>query len=227
MPAPESQSESMVLSSIGPLIRAALSSTPFAGGVAALWCEWDTSRRFKRVESTVKELGDELSRSKTFDPSKLGEAEMQLLEDGLERAAREHREAKRSMFARLLATNWVRTETPFDERLLFHRALDEFDEVHLMLLHILRDAHQKGEELVQSKDLCARAFGSDADDQAKFGIFVPALNKLAAEYGFVRRKADSDGRLMLGINPDGLVFHVNCLLAPLGRRFIESLQPHA
>jgi len=211
-----------VLAPIAVLLRAGLSSLPFGGGVAALWSEWDTSRRFDRVESTIRQIAAALSHAKGFDPRKLSDAEMQLLEDALQSASREHREDKRSLFALLLAANWSRTDAPFDERLLFQRALDEFEPVHLQLLKLLSEAHEKGEETVPSRDVCNRAFGADASDEIQFSIFVPALNKLAAEYGFVRRRGAGHGNLF-NVNPDGLVFHVLCSLSPLGRRFVDSL----
>ena len=217
------QTETMPFSLIGSLVRAGLNTAPFAGGIASLWSDWDTSRRFGRVELAIRNLGEQLSHVKAFDPSRLGDPEMQLLEDVLQRVAREHREVKREMFVRLLAANWVHVELPFDERLLFQRALDEFDQVHLQLMGALGDAHRHGRELVPSEELCRLVFGEAADEQTRYGVFVPALNKLAAEYGFVRRRGMGHGKLMSGINPDGLVFHVNCLLGPLGRRFLESL----
>lgn len=171
----------------------------------------------------VRDLRERIARSETFNPSQLGDPEMQLLEDALDRVAREHRKEKREMFARLLAANWTHVESSFDERLLFQRALDEFEELHLKLLRILRNANQEGQDHVHSHTLFERLFGDDADDENKFGVFVPALNKLASEYGFVRRRGERDGKLMVGINPEGLVFHLECLLLPLGTRFLVFL----
>jgi hypothetical protein len=212
----------MSVSVFGSIVRAGLSTAPFTGGVATLWSEWSTHRRFVRVEDAIRKLGEELVNCETFDPTKLGEPEMQLLEDVLERIAKEHREVKQARFAKLLASNWVNTHRSFEERLLFQRAFDEFDDVHLRLLQILNAEHKTGVITVPAGALCKSIFGEAADEETNYGVFVPALNKLAAEYGFVRRRAQSSG-LMTNINPDGLVFHTDCLLLPIGRRFIESI----
>jgi hypothetical protein len=178
--------ESSSLSLFGAVVRAALNTAPFTGGIASLWSDLLMDRQMKRVQSAIQEMAEQLLRLKTFDPSRIGEAEMHLLDDALQRVAREHREEKRKMFARLLAVNWVNVTTPFDERLYFQQALDDFNQIHLRLLHLLRLEHKSGREAVPSADLCSLAFGTGLDEETKFGVFVPALNKIAAQYGLVR-----------------------------------------
>jgi hypothetical protein len=219
----DKQSQPRLPSIISSIVRAGLSSAPFTGGVASLWSDWESNCRLKRIELAIGQLGENLSRIKSFDPSQLGDAEMQLLEDALQRIAREHRQGKRATFVQILASNWINSNASFDERLLFQRAFDEFDPVHIQILQTLQNEHKHGKETVVSTDLCNLMFGENADEQAKFGVYVPALNKLAAEYGFVRRRATNDGRIMVGIEPEGLVFHLNCRLLPLGYRFLESI----
>ncbi len=130
------------------------------------------------------------------------------------------------MFAQLLASKRVNTGSSFDERLLFQRAFDEFDAVHIQILQALAACHARGWETLPADRLCNEVCGEEPDDQTKFGVFVPAFNKVAAEYGFVRRRGTNSGDIMLGINPDGLVFHVVCLLLPVGKRFLDSLFPN-
>jgi hypothetical protein len=221
----DDKSQSNLPAMMGAIVRASLSTAPFTGGLASLWADWDTSRRFVRVEETIRELGIHLSRVKSFESTNFGDAEMHLLEDTLQRVSREHREEKRAQFAQLLASNWVNHDRAFDERLLFQRALDEFDAIHIQILRALSRAHAEGKETVTANDLCSIIFGENPSEEFKFGVFVPALNKVAAEMGFVRRRGQNDGRILIGINPDGLVFHVDCLLMSQGQRFLDSVFP--
>jgi hypothetical protein len=214
---------------IGSVVRAGLNTAPFAGGIASLWSDWDTSRRFKRVESAIRELGETLSSiGNRFDPSRLGEAEMQLLEQTMGRLSREHREWKRSYFVKLLASSWTNVDRSFEERALFERALDDIDHVHLKILQFLKREADQNAEPIRINDLYDKLFPS-AEADFKFGVFMPAMNMLAAQFGFIRRKALGDGKLMRNINPDGLTFMAAATLVPLGRRFIDSLDlkaPH-
>ena len=219
-----SDARSNVGSIFGSIVRAGLNTAPFTGGIASLWSDWDTSRRFQRVERAIADLIAELdSLREKFDPQQLGEAEMQLLEIGLERISREHREGKRKLFVQLLATSWVETTIRFDERRRFIDALDAFDETHLGILRFLRARGEAGLEPIAVTQLLTEAFASRSDEEFKFSIFMPAMNQLAAEYGFVRRRRDekTGGVLMRGINSDGLTFHAVCLLSALGKRFID------
>jgi len=227
----DKESQPLAVSSVmGSVVRAGLNTVPFAGGIASLWADWDTSRRFHRVEAAIIELGKSLSSvGDRFDPSRLGEAEMQLLEQTLERLSREHREWKRSYFVKLLASNWINVDRPFEERALFERALDEVDHVHLKILHFLKNEADLNADPIRINELYDSLFPA-AEPDFKFGVFMPAMNLLAAQFGFIRRKAINTGKTMLGVNPDGLTFMAAAILAPLGRRFIDSIDlnaPHA
>jgi hypothetical protein len=202
---------------LGPVVRAGLNTAPFTGGLASLWSDWDTSRRFRRVEDAIADLGRLLSSNSTFDPSKLSDAEMHLLEDTLNRVSREHREEKRRRLVNLLASAWTETSRPFDERILFNRAADEFEEVHLRVLAKLYAACPNN---LHMNDLLQQTFGI-VDEYFKFGPFLGAVNALAAQYGFVRRKSVDSG-LLVGVNPDGLALHAACIITPLGQRFYEA-----
>ena len=127
------QSRELIPTPFGSVVRAALNAFPLGGVVACAWSEWDTSRRFSRIEETLNELRELLElHSDRFDAHVLREPEMQLLESALDKVQREHREAKRRHFARLLAYSWTTgVERPFEERMRFIAALDEFDELHI------------------------------------------------------------------------------------------------
>jgi len=51
-------------SAMGAAIRAGLNSAPFTGGLASLWSEWDTSRRFQRIDEAVRQLVEALDKVK-------------------------------------------------------------------------------------------------------------------------------------------------------------------
>ena len=110
----------------------------------------------------------------------------------------------------------------------FIDALDSFDDVHLGVLRPLRFRQESGLESIPVTELLTEVFPHGTDDDFKFSVFMPAMNRLAAEYGFVRRRAEkTGGRIMLGINPDGLSFHALCVLSPLGIRFVQFLDGEA
>lgn len=215
---------SLVRAITGPAIRAVLNSAPFTGGVASLWSDWDSSRRFARVEKTMQDLASRLEAIKpAFDPNRLGEAEMQLLEDVLERVSREHREWKRRCFVELLAANWVNTSLPFEERHLFDRALDRFEEIHIRILRLLARRAQDNLEPIHANELYRKVLGGSTDEEVKFGVFMPAMTMLSSEFGFIRRRGEDSGSKMFNVNPDGLAFHTKCLILPRGQSFISSL----
>jgi hypothetical protein len=207
------------------VVRAGLSTAPFAGGIASVWSDWDSSRRFARIDRAVRELALALDRmGSRFDPTRLGEAEMQLLEQILERISREHREWKRAHFVNLLASDWVHVETPFEEREHFGRALESFDHIHLRIMSHLDERARQDLDPIDVNDLYRSIAADAAGEEFKFGIFMPAMNMLAGDFGFVRRRAPKDtGVLMRGVNPDGLTFHCLCLLLPQGQRFMRFL----
>jgi hypothetical protein len=211
---------------ISAVVRAGLNAVPVAGGaLASLWSDWDSYRRNQRVDEMLKELVKRLSQIKEFDPNKIGPAEMQLLEDMLQRAGREHREEKRKMFAALLASNWVNTKSPFEERQLFQRALDDFNDVEIALLKSLEDAEGEGSQGATGLELCKKICGGLEDEATKFGVFLPALTKVAAVFGFVRREGIRPIGIWAGdIDPDNAVLRGKCVLLPLGQRFLASIR---
>jgi hypothetical protein len=215
-------SSSATMSVFGSIVRAGLSIAPGTGGIASLWGDWDISRRFARVEGWIEDVASTLeARRDMFDPSRLSDAEMQLLEHTLNCVSREHRDWKRKQFANLAASNWIHTERPYEERELFIRALDDFDLIHLKILHTLES--RQALEPISATTLYEEVFAGNVSDENKFGVFMPAMNSLAAEYGLVRRRGQRDGKIMMNINPDGLTFHCLCLLSPAGERFVEFL----
>ena len=89
------------------VVRAGLAAVPYIGGtLATAWSDWDTGRRFRRVEHTLAEIVRRLQEmGKLFEPDRIGDAEMQILEAVLSRVQAEHRENKRCRFASLVASD--------------------------------------------------------------------------------------------------------------------------
>src|SRR6266850_5095423 len=93
---------------VSSICKSLLNTAPFTGGIASLWSDWESDRRFARVEHFINQLANELQRhSPRFKSEELTDAEMQLFEATLQRVSVEHREGKRCRFARLLASGWT------------------------------------------------------------------------------------------------------------------------
>jgi hypothetical protein len=221
----ELEGGSLTASVIGSIVRAGLNSAPFTGGIASLWSDWDTSRRFARVEAAIRQLMTILDGLQDrLAQATVGEPEMQLLEDAINRIAREHREHKRMQFVNVIASNLIYTSRSFDERSLFIRALDRLDELHFRILKLLRQRHNDGLEPIHANELYREIFGDRPDEESKYGLFVPAMVTLAMEFGFVRRRSASEGKLMTSVNPDGLQLTTVCSIFPIGVRFLDSIE---
>jgi hypothetical protein len=209
-------------------VRAGLNALPFGGVVASLWSDWDTNRRHQRIEETLDQLRLKLERliPSDYDASHIGEAEMQLLEDALNRVAREHREWKRRAFAHMIAACWTRTEHPFDERLTFLRALDDFSEIHIHVLRLLAAAGEDGPHFraIRESVTAEQACEEDQDSQ-----LIPVLESLASDYRFIQRgigMISGSGRPLNSHNlsPENIAKNCEHRITAAGRRFLQFLQ---
>lgn len=214
-------------STFGSVVRTGLALIPSVGGaLSTAWAEWDTTRRFKRVEAAVNQLGSIL-RALEISTDKLGEAEMHLLEDGLNRISREHREDKRSAFVRLIASCFLHPEIPFEERQAFLRALDEFNDIHIRVLALLRD-HQ-GKDFPSYTVIADHLFSSGADKPEMNSILVPAMEQLASGYGFVYRGwelSGGGGHILTStrLSPENIAKKCEHEITPLGLRFLNFIE---
>ena len=215
------------LSRLGPVVRPILAAFPYAGGsLATLWSEWDTSRKFKRVEGTVLEILRNLElRGDRYDFRRLGDAEMQILEAALEKAQSEHREAKRKRFARLVAAAWTdHIERPFEERMRFVRALDELDETHVGILAFL--AQQADEGRYPNYPEVGDAVGIAENERDE--VLLPALDTLASGHGFIRRAwglASGQAGVLISetLSVEGIARNCEHTITEAGRRFLEAV----
>ena len=214
----ESKSKLVISSSV----RAVLSSAPFTGGLASMWADWDSQRRQERVDEILKKMQLRLIKLESqFNPNQLTDSELHLLEIGLEYASREHREWKRKLFADLLAVCWIEVDKSFEDREHFLRALDAITPLELAILYELEKANAN----FDPKKLAELLRPSNADDLWRSAYFLPAMTRLATDFGFIRRtKEDGNGKLMFGLNPDGLAFHCVLSLQERGKDFLNYIR---
>jgi hypothetical protein len=215
-------------STFGSVVRTGLALIPAVGGaLATAWAEWDTTRRFNRVEEAVGQLRRFIEERK-ISADKLGEAEMHLLEDGLNRISREHRKDKRSAFVRLIASCWLHPETPFEEREAFLRALDEFSNTHIRVLASLRDHREK--DSPKYDQIADSLFSGGFDKTERDSILVPVMERLASGFGFIERAYDfsykGDGGIIPSkrMSPETIAKWCEHRITPLGLRFLNFIE---
>ncbi len=221
------EKESRPFSKWGPLVRTGLAAIPYAGGaMATAWSEWDTKRRFDRVGQSIGEICIALEAVRErFDPERIGEPEMQILEAVLNRVQSEHRERKRCRFAKLVASAWTEErDQPFEERMRFVRALDELDELHVRILAYL--AEQKDADKTPEYAEIGEVAGVPEDERDQH--LLPALNTLASSYGFIRRAwgmSSGEGSILFSKNlsPEGIARKCEHLITDVGIRFLRAI----
>lgn len=211
---------------LGKVVGPGLATIPvFGGALSASWSQWDTSRRFKRIESFIADMVQMLERlGRSFDPTNIGDAHMQLLEEVLRRVQIEHRENKRKHFAELIVSTWHENcKRPFKENMSFVRALDEFDDLHIDILHMLRSVdNEKYPTYVEIGDHL-RILEQDRDR-----ILIPALDRLASGYGFIKRAwgmQKQEGAVLFtqNLSPEGIARKCEHTLTETGSRFLVAI----
>lgn len=226
-----SDQDSTPLRSFRSLVGPGLAAIPVIGGpLSALWSQWDAKRRFERIDSALTELTRILTTQQAqLTIEELADDEMQLLEFALQAVQHAHTEERRKQFARLVAHCWTDMQAlPFDERMLFVQALSDFNDMHLRTLAILNNAGTGGSvpyELIRSE-----VASSLPNDIERDSVLVPALETLAARYGFIRRawglndpNANSGRVLSRNLGPEGIARGCKHAITPLGQRFLASL----
>jgi len=213
------------------LVGPGLAGIPVIGGpLSSLWSQWDTTRRFERIEFAIEELTRLLTASQThLNLEALSDDEMQLLEAALQKVQFAHRPERRTQFARIIANCWTDMQSlPFDERMLFVNALSEFNEFHLRTLAILDDAGTGGS--VPYKTIKNDVAASLPNNIERHSAMVPTLETLAAKYGFIQRtwglndpNATSGLLISRNLSPEGIARKCNHSITPLGQRFMASL----
>jgi hypothetical protein len=213
---------------LGSLARAGLNTTPFTGGIASLWSDWDSSRRFKRVEQCLEEMKVTIKRISPTPLSNINEAEFHLLEAVIDRVQVEHREQRRLEFGRLLASSMVHTDMPFDQRMRFVRALEEFDPIHMKVLSICRVQCLSNSAGIEFGDLSKAVYTRQATEEEMDGELLPALDLLVVRFGFLsRRPPDIGGFVSVrGFSPEKIAARCSYAIRLIGTKFLEFIGPH-
>lgn len=210
---------------VGPLLNA----VPIVGGVlAAAWSEWDTGRRFARVEQTLRQIVHRLevlgvNQAAASDPG------MHLLELVLREAQLQHSEAKRKRLANVLVASWVDDRPPeetFDESVLFLRAVVEFGESHIAFLHHLDKAGTGAS--IPFKELQKLVVGGERTPGETSQMATIILNDLCGGYGLVFRAWDlnqpdapKNPLLTSNLSPEGIARSCRHAITGRGRRFVK------
>jgi hypothetical protein len=210
--------------SLGSIVRPILAGVPTVGSsLATAWSEWDTSRRFSRVESTVQHLAFRLAAlADKFDPGSIGDEELQLLEEVLRRVQIEHRESKRQRFAQLLAGTWTsQRHLPFEERMRHIRALEEFSDMHIEILQFLVEQARGG--VLPTYAAIGDVVEIPAD--RRDAELLSALDRLASGYGFIKRAWGGEGAPLFtkNLSVEGIARKCEHTITDAGRRFLDAL----
>jgi len=212
---------------MGAVVRTALEAVPLVGGsLATAWSEWDTNRRFARIESTVQHLAFRLAAlGDRFDATTIGDEELQLLEEVLRRVQIEHREMKRQKFAQILVGTWTsQRHRPFEERMQHIRALDEFSSLHIEILQFLAK-RTEGEYPGYS----AIGDAVDVPPEDRDTVLVPALDRFSSGYGYIKRAwgmAKGEGSVLFtkNLSVEGIARKCEHTITEAGRRFLDALK---
>jgi hypothetical protein len=215
------------LSKVGAIVRTILAADPTYGSVLATgWSEWDTSRRFARIESTVQHLEFRLSAfCDKFGALTIGDEEFQLLEEILRRVQIEHRERKRQRFAQLLVGTWTsQRHRSFEERMRHIRALEEFSDLHIEILQFLDTQTKAG----MYPSYVAIGDAVDIPTEDRDAQLVPALDRLVSGYGFIKRAwgmSTGEGTLLLSgnLSVEGIARKCEHTITEAGRRFLDAI----
>lgn len=208
---------------IGDAVAPMLSLIPGVGGsLATIWGQWDINQRFSRVEDFLKELSKNIEvLGDTFKAENIGDSEMRLLEETIKRITCEHRTIKRKRFASLLTTTWTeRKDRPFEENMTFVRALDEFDEIHIKILVFLKNAGRKHPAF---QDIGLYLEIREGDYEL---LLLPALDRLASGYGFIKRCWKDTGPKLLNtqnFSPEGIARKCEHIVTEAGSEFLNSI----
>jgi len=222
-----SKLENAGTSVVSPAIRTGLAAIPNIGApIAQAWSEWDSLRRFQRVEKAIDSLSQALSTiGSEFNVDSLGDEEFQLLDEILRRVQVEHNDLKRGRLEQLLACSWI--ETPrleFSERMRHVRAVEEFEEHHIAILSLLCSSADEQEFPSYADIGDALNLAVEHRDE----VLIPAINALVAKYGFVKRSwGMSDGSsfplLTKNLSPEGIARKCQHHITDAGHRFLRSL----
>jgi hypothetical protein len=212
--------------SIATIARAVLNLPPGGGVLASLWSDLESGKRLKRIEEALRAMRAKIDGfGPSFDWAKIGEPEIQLLDEMIERVKKEHREHRRKAFGRLTASCWKSTADSFDDRKVFYRALDEFSDLHISVLIYLKEHAQQP---VTFATLCSEVLACFLEDDRRYRL-IPLITSLSTEFGFVRRNGHGKGGtlMMAPLSPEYAAINAEHRITPLGIKFLNFIDEFA
>ncbi len=215
------------------LIGPALAGIPAVGGpLSAMWSEWNTNRRFARVEDTLSELQRLVGADRyDIDPDALADPQLELFDKAIRHAQREHAEKKRRLFARFVASSWSAeyVEDSPEDGPNFLNALIDFTDKHIYTLLSLEEAG--GDAAVSYEELCDAVYEQVASHDDNNEKMLGVLDILGTRYGFIKRAwglndPDYDGSIFLtsNLSPEGVARGCSHCITSLGKRFLDYIR---
>lgn len=202
----------------GILIRTALTALtpalPILAPIAQAYKEIEDKIQLKRVEDLILQIGKRLEK---LEKIVLKEDDIQLFELIAEKVRIEHSEKKRRAFANLLFSFWaVGKGDPFDKKLIFLQALDEFSDLHINILKFL---DKQNEYIATSK------IEKELKIANAYMDLLPALSALAGKFGFILRTWGPANYFLSteNLSPENIGYGCNCKVTSLGREFISFI----
>jgi hypothetical protein len=216
-----------IASKLSIAVGPALSLIPHVGGsLASAWSEWDTRRRFLRIEETLRTIQCALQHCRVNQDAATDEG-MHLLEIVLREAQLEHCEKKRERLANVLIASWVSetsAQITFDESMLFVRATVLFDDAHIAILDKLRDAGPNASVAFSEIKLLIQ----NTENASDAALII--LNDICSTFAFAKRAWDLNRpdvkRALLqsgNLSPEGIARKCFHAITERGVRFVDYI----
>ena len=210
---------------LGPTVRTLLVSpllSPFCGSLAQAYSEWDTNRRFEKIESFLEDLKEKL---KVLEEARIREPFTEddciIFDKVMQKVQFEHREQKRKYYANYLI-NALSHSKEFDKKQRFLKAIDEFTDLHISILKYLdsvpNDVYPSIKEIQENLNI-----------QDKKRDLYPVLSELCGLYYFVERSwtldPKSKGAVLMTTNlsPENLAGNCQHKITELGKEFLQYI----
>ncbi len=125
------------------ILKAALATTPFCGGIASLMSDYIPSRRVKRLEEFASQVGQDLEtlREKVEAQRIKTDDYAFIFERCFRGAADFPQEEKLEAFRGILVNSVLPTSLSKDEREFFLNLVERLSPVHLRILRFMADPH--------------------------------------------------------------------------------------
>jgi hypothetical protein len=214
----------MAKEDISSIVRIALAGVPTVGGaLAQAWSEWDNREQKRRVQFALDQILMRLQETPSiFHPESLSYEHWDLLQDSLERIARESRERKRRRFHEIVLRFWTMPGTDYNKAEEMLNAVSSLGDIHIQILCYL----VKQTNYPSFNEIVSAIYTQPATDEHN-DIILSALNGLASDHGFIRRNwslgNDKDKGLILtshNLSPEGIARKCKHMITERGKEFL-------